>query len=52
MMGIKALLKAPERAIMETQNSREVMAGLDRFVKGLPQEEFRKIASGEKRHKL
>ncbi|KAJ6784229.1 hypothetical protein PWT90_01807 [Aphanocladium album] len=52
MMGIKSLIKAPERAIMESQNSKEVMAGLQRFVKGLPQEEFRKIAAGEKRHKL
>ncbi len=52
MTGIKSLLKAPERQIMESQNSKEVMAGLQRFVKGLPQEEFRKIAAGEKRHKL
>ncbi|OAA71279.1 peroxisomal D3,D2-enoyl-CoA isomerase [Cordyceps fumosorosea ARSEF 2679] len=52
MTGIKALLKAPERAILEAQNSKEVMAGLQRFVKGIPQEEFRKLASGEKRHKL
>ncbi|TQW00450.1 hypothetical protein V2A60_001528 [Cordyceps javanica] len=52
MTGIKSLLKAPERAIMESQNSKEVMAGLQRFVKGIPQEEFRKLASGEKRHKL
>lgn len=52
MTGIKSLLKAPERSIMEAQNSKEVMAGLARFVSGLPQEEFRKIASGEKKHKL
>ena len=26
--------------------------GLERFAAGVPQEEFRKIASGEKRHKL
>jgi len=30
----------------------EVFAGLERFVKGVPQEEFRKVASGEKKHKL
>jgi peroxisomal 3,2-trans-enoyl-CoA isomerase len=30
----------------------EVMGGLERFVSGVPQEEFRKIASGEKKHKL
>ncbi|KAM0664162.1 hypothetical protein ACQRIT_000955 [Beauveria bassiana] len=52
MTGIKSLLKAPERSIIESQNSKEVMAGLHRFVRGLPQEEFRKLAAGEKRHKL
>jgi peroxisomal 3,2-trans-enoyl-CoA isomerase len=30
----------------------EVFAGMKRFLKGVPQEEFRKIASGEKKHKL
>jgi peroxisomal 3,2-trans-enoyl-CoA isomerase len=30
----------------------EVFGGLDRFVSGVPQEQFRKIASGEKKHKL
>jgi peroxisomal 3,2-trans-enoyl-CoA isomerase len=30
----------------------EVFAGLDRFVSGVPQEEFSKIANGTKRHKL
>lgn len=30
----------------------EVFGGLERFMSGVPQEEFRKIASGEKKHKL
>lgn len=52
LTGIKALIRAPERDILEKQNAKEVFAGLERFMKGVPQEEFRKIASGEKRHKL
>ena len=30
----------------------EVFGGLERFAPGIPQEKFRKLASGEKRHKL
>lgn len=49
---IKQLIRRPEMDIMDSQNVKEVFAGLDRFMLGVPQEEFRKIASGEKRHKL
>jgi peroxisomal 3,2-trans-enoyl-CoA isomerase len=49
---IKALIRKPERDIMDAQGVTEVFAGLDRFMSGVPQEEFRKIASGEKKHKL
>ncbi|ROW12374.1 hypothetical protein VMCG_00099 [Cytospora schulzeri] len=52
LLGIKKLIRQPERDIMDTMNAREVFGGLERFVAGVPQEEFRKIASGEKRHKL
>jgi peroxisomal 3,2-trans-enoyl-CoA isomerase len=52
LLGIKQLIRKPEMDILDAQNAREVFAGLDRFVKGVPQEEFRRIASGEKRHKL
>ncbi|KAI1167467.1 ClpP/crotonase [Nemania serpens] len=52
LLGIKALIRAPEREILDKQNVAEVFAGLDRFVKGIPQREFKKIASGQKRHKL
>ena len=52
LTGIKALIRKPERDIIDAQNISEVFAGLDRFMSGVPQEEFRKIASGEKRHKL
>lgn len=52
LIGIKKLIRKPERDVMDTQNVAEVFAGLERFASGVPQEEFRKIAAGEKRHKL
>ncbi|KAI2615486.1 ClpP/crotonase [Hypoxylon sp. NC1633] len=52
LLGIKALIQRPHIDILDKQNVAEVFAGLDRFVKGIPQEEFEKIATGKKRHKL
>ncbi|KAM7202136.1 ClpP/crotonase-like domain containing protein [Naviculisporaceae sp. PSN 640] len=52
LLGIKKLVRMPERQALDRQNVEEVFAGVERFVSGVPQEEFRKIASGEKRHKL
>ncbi|KAL1306460.1 hypothetical protein AAFC00_005158 [Neodothiora populina] len=52
LVKIKALIRRPEREVMDAQGVAEVFAGLDRFVQGIPQEEFRKIAAGEKKHKL
>jgi peroxisomal 3,2-trans-enoyl-CoA isomerase len=52
LIGIKKLIRRPELDVTDVQNVREVFAGLERFVKGVPQEEFRKLATGEKRHKL
>lgn len=52
LTGIKALIRAPEREQLDRQNVNEVFAGLDRFVKGIPQREFGLVASGKKRHKL
>lgn len=52
LLGIKKLIRRPERDMLDAQGVAEVFGGLDRFVKGVPQEEFRKIASGEKKHKL
>ncbi len=49
---IKALIRKPDRDVLDTQGVAEVFAGLERFKSGIPQEEFRKLASGEKRHKL
>ncbi|KAG9629060.1 ClpP/crotonase, partial [Aureobasidium melanogenum] len=52
LMGIKKLIRRPERELLDAQGVAEVFGGLERFVSGVPQEEFRKIASGEKKHKL
>jgi Delta3-Delta2-enoyl-CoA isomerase len=52
LIGIKALIRKPEIDVLDQQNVSEVFAGLGRFMSGVPQEEFRKIAAGEKRHKL
>jgi Delta3-Delta2-enoyl-CoA isomerase len=52
LIRIKALIRKPEKDTLDAQGVAEVFGGLERFVKGIPQEEFRKIASGEKRHKL
>ncbi|KAI9822257.1 MAG: hypothetical protein M1832_003080 [Thelocarpon impressellum] len=52
LLMVKALIRKPELDTLEKQNVAEVFGGLQRFAAGLPQEEFRKISSGEKRHKL
>jgi Delta3-Delta2-enoyl-CoA isomerase len=52
MLKVKALVRAPEMDLMEQQNAKEVFGGLERFARGIPQEVFRKIASGTRRHKL
>ncbi|OTB07218.1 hypothetical protein M426DRAFT_318251 [Hypoxylon sp. CI-4A] len=52
LLGIKALIQKPYRDTLEKQNVAEVFAGLDSFVKGTPLQEFEKIATGKKRHKL
>ncbi|KAH6850034.1 ClpP/crotonase-like domain-containing protein [Chaetomium sp. MPI-CAGE-AT-0009] len=52
LLGIKKLIRKPERDVMDVQNANEVFAGLDRFVSGVPQEMFRQIATGQKKHKL
>jgi peroxisomal 3,2-trans-enoyl-CoA isomerase len=52
LLGIKKLIKGPEQNLVNLNNFNEVFAGLERFMTGVPQEEFRKLGSGEKRHKL
>ncbi|KAJ5201290.1 hypothetical protein N7449_006093 [Penicillium cf. viridicatum] len=52
LLKIKELVRRPERELLDRQNGLEAFMGLERFMMGIPQEEFRKLASGEKRHKL
>ncbi|KAL7900867.1 enoyl-CoA hydratase/isomerase like protein [Trichoderma sp. SZMC 28014] len=52
LLGIKKLIRGPEQNVVNLNNFNEVFAGLERFMTGVPQEEFRKLGSGEKRHKL
>lgn len=52
LIGIKKLIQQPYREKLDAQGVAEVFGGLQRFAAGIPQEEFRKLASGEKRHKL
>lgn len=52
MLKIKALIGKPDRKELDAQGVAEVFGGLERFAAGIPQEEFRKLASGEKKHKL
>ncbi|KAL8771273.1 MAG: hypothetical protein Q9209_003178 [Squamulea sp. 1 TL-2023] len=52
LIKVKELIRRPERERMDAQTVAEVLGGLERFASGVPQEEFRKIASGQKKHKL
>ncbi|OKL62692.1 hypothetical protein UA08_01404 [Talaromyces atroroseus] len=52
LLKIKELIRRPSREVLERQNVLEVYGGVDRFLAGFPQEEFRKLAIGEKKHKL
>lgn len=52
IFGIKKLIREPFHREMHNTNVTEVYAGMARFLSGVPQGEFMKMASGEKRHKL
>ncbi|RJE23006.1 peroxisomal D3,D2-enoyl-CoA isomerase [Aspergillus sclerotialis] len=52
LVKIKELIRRPERELLDRQNGLEAFMGLERFLSGVPQEEFRRLASGEKKHKL
>jgi len=52
LIKIKELIKKPYLDRYESNGVLEVAGGMQRFVSGAPQEEFRKMASGEKKHKL
>lgn len=52
LLQVKALIRKPERETLDGQSVAEVFGGLEQFVAGVPQQEFKKVASGEKKHKL
>lgn len=52
LIGIKKLIRAPFDEAIEAQGVREIYAGMATMLKGIPQREFAKIASGQKKHKL
>lgn len=52
LVKIKSLMMRPEADVMDLQNMAEAWEAMDRFLTGVPQEQFRKLASGEKKHKL
>ena len=52
LLRIKGMLRKPNMAAMDQAGVTEVVGGLDVLSKGVPQREFQRIASGEKRHKL
>lgn len=52
LLKIKQLIRRPEREMLEKQNLLEAFMGVERFEKGIPQQEFMKIATGQKKHKL
>lgn len=52
LLKTKALIRQPDRAILDRQNMEEVFEGLERFTTGTPGKELDKIAKREKKHKL
>ncbi|KAA8913106.1 ClpP/crotonase-like domain-containing protein [Sphaerosporella brunnea] len=52
MLNIKKLIREGWERELEATNVREAVGGVERFLKGIPQQEFAKIASGQKKHKL
>jgi peroxisomal 3,2-trans-enoyl-CoA isomerase len=52
LLKMKRLIQMGEMEALERIGVAEVMEGMERFVSGQPLEEFRKLANGEKKHKL
>lgn len=49
---IKQLIHQPYQAHFSQANSAEIIGGLDKFARGIPQERFALIATGKLKHKL
>ncbi|KAI5803203.1 ClpP/crotonase-like domain-containing protein [Geopyxis carbonaria] len=52
MMRVKKLVREGMERELDAANVREAVAGVERFVEGIPQREFAALASGQKKHKL
>lgn len=52
MIKIKKLIREGWEQELEAANVREAVAGVQRFAAGIPQAEFMRIATGQKKHKL
>ncbi|KAI1616646.1 ClpP/crotonase-like domain-containing protein [Exophiala viscosa] len=52
MLSIKKLASGSFRRELDAQNVEEVFQNLERQVAGIPQKEFEKLRTGQKRHKL
>ncbi|KAI5964405.1 hypothetical protein KGF57_001078 [Candida theae] len=52
IFGIKKLLKATFKPEISKANSKESYVGLANWTSGLPKERFKKLSSGELRHKM
>jgi Delta3-Delta2-enoyl-CoA isomerase len=52
MVKVKGLIRQSETEMLDRQGVLEVLGGLERFARGIPQREFAAIASGQKKHKL
>ncbi|KAG0135179.1 ClpP/crotonase-like domain-containing protein [Tuber indicum] len=52
MLGVKKLMRDGMKKDLESASVREAFAGVERFLSGVPQNEFARIASGQKKHKL
>ncbi|KAI2884109.1 hypothetical protein CBS13152_8172 [Aspergillus niger] len=52
VVGIKDLIRKPERMINIQQNCLEVFAGLDMVATGVPEQHVQALVEGQKKHKL
>ncbi|GKZ61463.1 hypothetical protein AnigIFM50267_007427 [Aspergillus niger] len=52
VVGIKDLIRKPERMINVQQNCLEVFAGLDMVATGVPEQHVQTLVEGQKKHKL
>jgi peroxisomal 3,2-trans-enoyl-CoA isomerase len=52
LLKIKRLIRKPDMKEQSAQLVEELLGGLEVFEKGIPQQEFMKVATGQKRHKL